>query len=344
MTLLYLDSFDHYASAELTDKGYSSSFPASPNHFIYPGQGRRGGQAMGSGVGGVLGITVSNTFEDSDTIILGAAILWSAYYSRTAIDFLDSVGNSLLLIETTNAGEIRMTSGGQVAITATNIFTPAAYHHYEIKYTKGTGANGFAEIKKDGAILLTISNSTETAQCSAWDAFEGSAAGEFARMDDLYIMNGLGTVNNDYAGDLRVDVQRASADGAEVEFTPNLGADNWTSVDDILTDSETTWNESGIIAARDIHEVDTPTLGTVIHGVQQVVHNRKTDAGTVTVDLISEKPAGTGEKVNGAAITSSDNWAFALAIRETDPDDDVTFTDARIAANEWGYKIQNIVT
>lgn len=341
MTLLYMDSFDHYSTDELPDKGWSR-FPAT-DHNITPGLGRRGGQAL-TASGLLTGSTTTHAFIDSDTIIVGVALNFSAFYNRTAIDIIDNGGASLLLLETTAAGELRLTSGSTVAITAASIYTPTDYSHYQVKYTKGTGANGFAELKKDGVTLLTITTSSETAQASAVTLIEEPSGSAFSLADDLYIFNGLGTVNNNYGGDLRVDVQNADADGVDTDFSSSTGAASFTHVDDVLTDNDATFNESGIVDARDLHEVTLPTLGTVIHGIQQCIHNRKTDAGTVLVDVISEKPAGTGEKTNAVAVNVSDDFFYALAIRETDPDDDTTWSDAKIGANEWGYKINNIVT
>ena len=162
-------------------------------------------------------------------------------------------------------------------------------------------------------------------------------------MDDLYVLDGTGAINNNYLGDVRVDAEFTDADGATNLFVPNTGAASFTHVDDPLPDGDTTFVEAGNIADRDLYSVDTASLGTVIHGIQQNVLARKTDAGTVTVDVISEKPSGTGEKVRNTE-TASDNYKYHLSISELDPDDNTSWNDAKVNATEFGFKINNIVT
>ena len=341
MTLLFIDSFDHYATAELEDKGWSHS--TFSEHKILAANGRRGTQSLFVSQF-TIGTDLTHSLLDSDTMVIGAAMRWSSFLNTEAFVFQNAGGGNICMVETTTAGELRLTSGGQVRITTANIYTATDYSYYEMKYTKGTGANSFAELRKDGIVLLTITNGNATEQVSAFRIIESAGAAGSSAADDLYVLNGLGTTNNDYLGDVRIDVQHADANGAEITFSSNSGADNWTHVDDVLTDNDTTWNESGVISNRDLHTVELPTLGTEIHGIQQCIHQRKTDAGTVKVDVISEKPGGTGEKINKAAHLAADTFAYALAIRETDPDDDTTWSDAKIRANEWGYKINDIIT
>jgi hypothetical protein len=341
MTLLFVDSFDHYLETEYTDKGYTKFF--SDNWTVGIGVGRRSGNCMlpNTGVGAVTGSYLSQSFTDSDGVVVGFA--WSSEFAGDNIlILLDNLGNTLASFTQTAAGEFKITSGGVTQTSATAAYTPNTYSYYECKYVKGTGANGFFEVKKDAVILLTISTSTETAQASA-ARFLDASVGVATKLDDLYILNTLGGTNNDYLGDVRVDAHFADADGGTISFIPNTGAASWTHVDEIAPDDDTTFVEAGNINDVDLYSVDAASLGTVIYGVQQDVLARKTDAGTVTVDVISEKPAGSGVKENGTT-TADDDYKYHLAILETDPDDSTTWNDTKINATEFGFKIDNIVT
>ena len=344
MTLLYTDGFDHYATAAMDHKGWS--FFLADNHKIATTDGRRGTQSMfasGLNTGSHAAHAIT---PDSDTFIVGAAMKWSAFpgSDRDQIRILNNVGTEIAIFTITPAGELEITSGGQTKTTASSIWTPTQYNYYELKYTKGTGANSFCELRKDGIALLTINTGTATTQASSIEVLEKDTLSWSGSMDDLYVLNGLGTTNNDYLGDVRVDTHYAIDDGADTDFVPFVAGTNFAMVDEVLTDSDTTFVEAGSINARDLNGVTVATLGTQIHAVQQVIDNRKTDAGTVTVDVISEKPAGTGEKINANAQAVSDNYQMAIAVLETDPDDSTTWTDAKLNAQEFGYKIDNIVT
>ncbi len=339
MTLLFIDSFDHYCTTEIPDKGYS----VGTSHTIVPGGGRRGGQAISSTGSSVGSIVTKDLPVDSDTLVVGCALKMSSFEDTILLDIINSTGFSLARLNMTTSGALEIICGTKTAITAAGAFTPTQYNHYELKYIKGTGADAFCQLRKDGVILLTISDGEETDQAAAVDLWRNVSSFKETTADDLYILNGLGVVNNDYLGDVRVDAHWTDADGATVSFTASSAAANFTHIDDNpCPDRDSTFVESGTISARAIYSVDAASLGTAIHGVQQAVFNRKTDAGTVTVDLITEKPSGSGEKINGSG-TASDNYEFALAILETDPDDSTTWTDAKVNAEEFGFKVNNIV-
>ena len=335
MSLLYIDSFDHYATADLAAKGWSVGSIA----FVDVGTGRRGGNCL-SVTTTSIAYSATQSFTASDTIIVGCGLKMGLYKSKGLLLLKDTGGSEIAEVLQTAAGELTLTSGG--VTTAVAAFDPASYSFYELKYVKGTGANAVAELRKDAVVLLTITTSSETTQCSALSVLENISS-YFPKLDDLYILNASGSVNNDYLGDVRVDAHFADANGAEVNFVGNTGATQYTHVDEVLPDGDTTFTEAGNISDRDLHSMTSASLGTVIHGVQQDVLSRKTDAGTVTVDLIMELPAGAGEKVRATA-TASDDYTYHLSISETDPDDSATWTDAKVNAQEFGYKINNIVT
>ena len=344
MTLLFVDSFDHYDTTEFQEKGYTTN-AGTIKHKISIGEGRRGTNCLKSNVGlGEFSLVLQHAIEDSDTLVIGCALNINDFHGQIQIEINDAIGNSLLKLQSTPAGELQIISGGQTATTAASIYVPNTYSHYEIKYTKGSGSDGFAELRKNGIVLLTITNSTETAQASEFELLETFVLQSFSKLDDLYVLNGLGATNNDYLGDVRVDAHFASADGATIDFLGNTGADNYTHVDDKpFPDGDSTYTQAGTIDNLDLHEMDTASLGTIIYGVQPVVLNRKTDAGIITAELITQKPGGAGEKSSGTG-TVSDDYAYHYYMLENDPDDTTTWTDAKINATEFGYKINNIVT
>lgn len=340
MALLFIDSFEHYLSnADLLSKGWSSI-----HGEVFTGTGRRGGSALDL-ANVSIGRVTTRTFTDSSTAVVGYAIRQALYPSVDIswMKFRDSAAADLAEVKTTSTGALKLISGGVTLTTAAAIYAPNTYNYYELKYTKGTGANGFAELRQDGVVLLTITTSTETTDAGDIGVVESSNSVGVQQVDDLYLLNGTGSVNNNYLGDVRVDYHIADTDGSSTDFTPSSGSVNFEMVDDNPPDRDTTYVESGTVSARDINSVTAASLATAIHGVQQVALARKTDAGTVTVDMISQKPSGAGEKVQSSGTLPID-YAFSLGIAEVDPDDSTAWTDARVNATEFGFKIKSIVT
>ncbi len=340
MTLLFIDSFDHYTTAEVEDKGYSRFFAG---HSIEASVGRRGGSCMDSSGTALNGVLTKAIEPDSDGLVVGQALSISSYHDSFLFRIHDSGGTLVAWVEQTTAGELKLVSGGQTLTTAAAVFTPNSYNYYELKYLKGTGADSFAELRKDGVVLLTITTGDETAQASSFSPADSDGSFYGVLIDDLYCLNTEGTKNNDYLGDVRVDVHFTNADGSITNFNPNIASANFLLVDDVLPDGDTTFVESGSVSDKDKYSVDDATLGTVIHGVQQVLHNRKTDAGTIDITLITETPAGTGEKTTNNTL-ASDDYIYHLGILEKDPDDNTNWTDAKVNAAEYGYVITSITT
>ena len=344
MTLLFIDGYDHYATAELNQKDYS--FSLADNHAIVAGQGRRGTQcfrAAGLNNGAIATLPL---VTPSDTLVVGLA--WQANQfptttKRKMIEIIDSGNNALLTVYITSAGELELVSGVDTSTTATNLYAPQVYAHYEVKYVKGSGADGFAEVRKDGIILLTHTTTNETAQAQSIRLLELGAGSETMQMDDLYVLDGLGAVNNDYLGDVRVDTYYMTEDGAQTDFTPFSGVTNFGMVDETLVDGDASFVDSGTISNEDYHKTDEAVLNTQIYGVQPVLSHRKTDAGIVTMNLKTNNLAGAGKRI-GIQETSNDAYSMTHEVHETDPDDSATWTDTKINDTEWGFSIVNITT
>lgn len=342
MTLLYMDGFDHYQTSELAEKGYNPVLSA--NYDVVPAAGRRGGKALKNG--DINLSYVSQNFVSSDTVVVGAALSLGSAPSSFDLGVLvleDAIGG-LHSFEITTLGEYKLSSGGATATSSPGAWAISAYNYYELKFVKGTGADAVLELRKDGIVQLTINTSTGVDQIAGCRFLEGNSLTlTVMYMDDLYVLNGLGSTNNDYLGDSRVDTHLPASDGADSDFVPNLGGSNYTMVDEANPDYDSTFVQSGTVSERDLYTMPTTGLGTAIYGVQQSAFIKKTDAGTVTVDVVTEKPAGSGEKV-GDNRTASDTYSYHIALLETDPDDSTTWSDAKIDATEFGYKVNNIVT
>lgn len=337
MTLLFIDSFDHYDDNHYDEKGYFRFF--SPNWQHVVGGGRRGTNAMTGEGNGVIGSYLEQEFDPTDTMVVGCAIQINSVPSQDKhLIHIADTADGKHEFNVTSAGELQIKSGGTTVNTVPSAYEPSSYNYYELKYTKGTGADAVLELRKDQVLVLTITNSSGTTQPNRARFLD---AGNFfnPRLDDLYILNGEGTMNNDYLGDIRVDCQFASANGAQNDFFPNTVGANWTMLDDAIPDDDTTYVENGTILSRDLYKVDDATLGTDIYAIQQVIYSRKNDAGTITVDMLTEKGDGTGEQIS-VNVVPVDDWAFQLSLQETDPTTSNVWTDADINDTEWGYKIK----
>ena len=345
MALNFIDGFDHYATSSIGDKGYSTFGGFTGGRSIDPTGGRRGGGAMkwNSSPGAQEILTLPTEITDN-TIVAGFAVKLSAYTSARLFVIGETSGK-LVQLDFTSGGALTMKNSiTSTSVATANSFVPVnTYFYLEVKVFRDNTV-GTLELKKDGVSILTITgeDTTRGANVSVVE-FGQQYSGFTLRVDDLYVLDGSTANNNDYLGDVRIDTHYASADGATSDFTPFSATTNTAQVDESPNDNDTTFVEAGTITDKDTYTMDTASLGSQIYGVQAVTSHKKTDAGTVTMDVIMEKPSGSGVTVI-STDTSNDDYKFTVGITDEDPDDDTTWTDAKVNAQEFGFKINNITT
>ncbi len=340
MTVLYIDSFDHYITSNINDKGWSSSDidlysiddTGGVTRFMEDPLGAM--QSSGFNIGPKL----TRNYPPSDTVVVGCAWVTSSFRERTILELLDTSGNSLANLEVTSGGGLKLTSGGVVEEVSASV---AGYQYYELKYTKGTGSNGFAEVRHQESIVLTITTSSETAQAAGLSCLEHGGASGGGSMDDLYILNGLGgSPTDDYLGIVRIDAFEPNGNGVDTDFDSSTGGANYTHVNSDTPD-DGSWNESNTLNDRDLHTMGVSAISGTIFAIQPVLYAIATDAGGVSVDIISEKSGGAGEQSAGIRTLSTNNQ-FEYKVFDNDPDDDTTWTNTKIDATDFGYKVNTI--
>ena len=347
MTILFIDSFNNYILDDhVSDKGWSHE----GGHWIddvggvqrpvtIPPQFPLGAMSTR---GSNIGERCTRSFLSSDTVVVSAKIAIGDAVGSTLFQILDADGNSLALLETgVTRTDLRLISGG-VTVETTGGGYGGGYGIYELKYTKGSGSNGFAEVRFNLSVVHTITTSSATAQGTAVRCISTPGAGDQHFMDDFYILNGLGSApNNDYLGGVRIDSYNPNSDGPATDFTTSTGGgSNYSHVSGVFV-NDLTYNSSDNIGDRDLQGMSGVTYHGEIFGVQQTVFADVSDAGGASIDFITEKPSGTGEKTHGTRTLSTDD-KFEYTIVEKDPDDDNTWTDARMAATDFGYKVDTI--
>jgi len=354
MTLLYVDSFDHYDTIHIESKGWGRSFPAG-SHEIALVSGRRATNCL-SNDSSSNGTSIVHNISSSSSAILGCAMNITGTFgsNRTLLAFQNDSGAVHCQLVTTGSDQLQLrigsdpSSGTVLDTTGASAFPLGAYSYYEFKLIPSDQVTGgLVEVKKDGLVILT-STAANTLQADLSIASFQAAKGYNASViftDDLYCLNLEGSDNNDYLGDVRVDALFSDNDGATVNFVPNVSGGNHEMVDDTtIPDDDATFVEAGTITDRDLYSVDSASLGTEIHGVQQCVLSRKTDAGTVNIAVITEKPGGSGERTTIVDSTASETYNYNLGVLESDPDDSTVWTDGKINATEYGFRVDNIIT
>jgi hypothetical protein len=213
------------------------------------------------------------------------------------------------------------------------------WHYVELQVVQGT-SNGTLTVRLNGVLAITLSaQNTTQGGGPLLTAFAGSVPGQpcpvTVDVDDLYLADTSGTINNTFLGDVRVDALKPQAPGALNQWTVEpAGLPAWAAVSD---GDETTALRAATAGLRQTFDVEAlPVMTTpAIHGVQVTLLARKTDAGTGRVRGIVASGAQTAVS---ADLVLQEQLAWHTALFERNPNGNVQWTEGAFNAAEFGLE------
>lgn len=355
--LLFMDSFDHYATADVTEKWTASAVGGAGATVAIAAAGRRSSSAFQwvTGVSTSLGSVgyVHKVLAPADaTAVIGCAFALSGNPAGVNGLQLASVRNggtvqlSLRLNSDSTVSVVRGTVTGTVLGTTSATVLAGGFVYLEWKVLLHA-SSGTVDLRINGSSVLSLTGqNTVNSGGASWTSFTlghydgqaGATSGTTQTLDfdDLYVLDGAGAAPwNTFLGDCRVDAGHPSAAGAVTDWTPSAGA-NYQCVDETAPNDDTDYTTTDTTNDVDTFAVsDAPTAGT-IHGVQVLLNMKKTASGACSVAPIV-RHAGTNQ-VGADLNPSSVSYAYFSQIYATNPGTGAAWTIAGFNAAEFGYK------
>jgi hypothetical protein len=320
MTMLFCDSFDHYASADIFSKWSSSNFL---------GAWSIAAAAARSGAGGLRNSNqqhiIGKTFSARATYIVGMAVRFAALPNNNLyrVIALTDAGTLQCDVRISTVGILSVTRNGTVLGTGTAVLQPNVWYYIEFKCTISDAA-GVAVVRVNGVTDINLSSvdTKNTANATA-DQVQlgggGPSVNANVDWDDLYINDNAGSTNNDFLGDVRVEAIFPSGNGNSSVLVGSDGnsTDNYLLVDEAAPNGDTDYVESSTVGDKDTYAYGNmaTTAGTVF-AVQTVPYARKTDAGVRSIVSVARLSA---TETDGPAQTLSTTYQYLPDIRETKP-------------------------
>jgi len=208
-----------------------------------------------------------------------------------------------------------------VIVTGSVPVVAGAWNYCELKFM--VGASGTCETHLNGGadIPVSIGNFGTTAvdnvALMGYSPTAGPVSGPTMRFDDVYVCSLIGSMNNNYLGDVHVETIFPNADGAHNDWIPNSGVNHFDRVSEVSPDSDTTYVSSQTVGATDTY--DYPSLITSAGGIFAVQTNLwaiKTDAASRLVAPVVRR--GTSDSV-GAPAPLATSYTDLTQIWEQDP-------------------------
>ena len=353
MALIFIDSFDHYATADLSRKW--TSVIGAPTVGAYGRNGTSGLRcnpaSSGAGDGAFIG------FDAAASGLIGFAIYASLAESLPFLAAFDGGNNGTQFgLRLATDGSITAyrcsssygggayplddTSATVLGTSAGGVIQEDVWHYLECQATIHD-TTGAIEVRVDGVAVLTLANvdnkRTATAQLTSW--YLGSRKGASANridFDDVYVADTTGGVNDDFLGDVRVDAHLPNGAGSTTAWTASAG-NNYACVDEAAPNDDTDY-----VSTDTINNVDTyafPNLanaGGAIQGLQVLACCLKEDAGACSLAPVV-RPVATDRVGTTAAIGTT----YAYHVREcydVSPETGIAWTEDEFNASEFGVK------
>ena len=217
-----------------------------------------------------------------------------------------------------------------------------AFHYVEAK-VYGHATNGTIEVHINGCPVFSAT-SVNTAGASGvatrvaigWS--DPPTSMDYARIEDFYICDGNGSVNNDFLGDVTVKTLWPSGDASVnmAQIGENY-ATHYQQVNGGDSLRTTDWVLDSASGAQDTFNMDdTPEAYEAIHGVVAWAYSKHT-SGTGNYKLVVES---NGDETKSANITATTDWAYDKLVVETDPDTSNAWTPGTVNAMTAGFEIQ----
>jgi len=343
MTLRFIDGFDHYATADLqASKKWNSTGTAS---VISATDGRRGTGCWAHSSTGFDIYHINKTLDNQATYIVGFAMYITNLTATRFLEIIDGATVQFSLAVDVSGHILAYRGAGTTLLgTSTNTLSINTWNYIECKVTFDN-SDGVVDIHVNGSgtgwISLTSQDTCATANEYASIIRIGTTANNYLRyrIDDLYICDTNGSVNNDFLGDVRVDSYLATGNGNHSDFTgsDSDSTDNYLLIDDTSPDGDTTYVQSATVGHIDTYGfADMTHTPASIFGVQIVMEAKKDDSGTRGIAGMVRQDS---TDYAGSSRVVSTSYVDYMDIRETDPATATAWTKAGFNSAEFGIKV-----
>jgi len=350
-----MDSFDHYATADLTEKWTAThSNGGGATQTIAAGSARTGA----AGFRAVYSVASGCTSSLSKTLAPSGAGFVVGCAFRTDVAPNVTKGTGILGVWDTGVEQIVLVlladlrlqvrrgsvEAGTAIATSTASVSLNVWAYVEMQGVIDP-STGSVAVRVNGSEVCSVTGvSTRATAVTQWTAVSIGiqamvsnvvAVERACEYDDLYVLDGSGAGPlNAFLGDCRVDACLPTGTGATAAWTPSTGA-NWACVDEVPSNDDADYTSSATINQIDSFAVqDAPVSGTV-YGVQAVLVARKGDAGAASVASLVRY---SGVDYVGSDLNPGLTYACLRQIYPTNPGTSAAWTFAQFNASEFGYK------
>lgn len=335
MSILFIDGFGHYATADISYIYGPSVSVTIDGTFAR----RAGGQCLKLSAGATPGYAARALGSTPNTIVVGMAVKMTSFADDHQGFRLrrENVTQATVTINMDQSVSVKRGtySGTVLGTSAAGLVPLNRYVYLEFKIYVHDSA-GTYEVRLNDQVVLTGTGADTMGHTTAgvdtvWLVGQ-ETSGNNIYIDDLYIDDAT------FWGDSRVDTLAPSGAGSSAEWTPSAGS-NYENIDDSTSiDEDSSYNSTDVVDEVDSFALaDLSPLGTEIYAVAINVTARKDDAGTRKMRPVCVMGA---VEYTGDEVSLYDEYSNHQYIWESPPDaGSGSWTEADVNGAEFGYKL-----
>ena len=362
MAILFVDGFDHYQTSDIKYKWDNMDLmdPANTYFWIDNIIPRTGGQQylrMSNQSTG--GTTIAGGTEikkllpvDCETLITGFAFNLVEFNGQLPeLVLKNSIAQTIIkykFIKDANFNKFGVQvidhTDSVIGSTSITIIDDNVWYYLETK-TFVDDTAGSAEIRINGATHLTLNAIDSDPSSGAhkavnhielWSSTVNSIA-VTTFIDDLYLLDTTGVINNDFLGDVYIQAILPNAAGSNTDWSPSSGA-NFECVDDTDIDDDTTFVSTTTDNSVDTYNFEdvTAITGSTIKAVVANIVAKKDGAAIRHIAPVARLNS---LEYEGDNINLSDSYKLHQHVWENRPSDGNSWSIADIDNGEFGVKL-----
>jgi hypothetical protein len=352
MALRFVDSFDIYATANLTEGRWNStSAGTSQQVVISAGNGRRSTASLRLDSTGASkqAVNARKTLDDQATWIVGFAYKTSAVnaFAHDILSLRDGGTTQVDFVVNTD-GTITATRNGTALGTSSGATISSGTFAYLECLVTISDTVGVVTVTINGSQVLNLTGQDTKATANAYaseiilgnlrltSGTNGTNSDE--DFDDLYICDGTGSAPyQTFLGDCRVDAVAPTSDDL-AQFTRSTGTTNFGTVDESAPNS-TDYNSDATIGDIDrFGYAALPVLtSATVYAVQVSLYATNPEGGGRSIASHVKSGASTAD---GATVALSNAFQYYQQIHINDPATGVQWaSQSAVDAATFGYKV-----
>ena len=326
MAVLYLDGFESYgntANSVTTANTVGNKWVAVAETSMKVQTGRIAGYAISMETS-TTRIIKPDLITTNATMVVGCGVrvntVSGAAFSPIWLRTDDNWGMNLL-VNTNGSIAVRRDTTTLATSSNTGVITANTWHYIVFKVLADNSA-GTYEVWVDGT--SQVSGTGADTQNHASKSYHNGMqlrAGSLSQavwFDDLYVLDGTGTKNNDESLGAKV-ISRLNPNGDDTtDWTANGGGTHYTEVDDIVFDGDTNFVSTDTATDQDIFDYEALSNAANIAAVQVTSDVLESSANSFGLKTLAKS---SGNTVNGGEqYVGTTDWIGKSVVFEEDPD------------------------